>query len=158
MFIFVVLVEFGAHMQTLNLSTQETAYQRITDAVQLASQDAVEQLEPDSIAMGQPIFNTTQADLVFRTDLANNLQLNPTTLAPLPNTLLQTPPVIKEEEFYDWSNATFPDSISDTASGIEETITEPSILYLLQFTIPSVGDSSQPFVINVPVLQSYNGS
>ncbi|WP_436664452.1 hypothetical protein ACOALA_20700 (plasmid) [Alicyclobacillus acidoterrestris] len=156
MAIFLIIVQFGAHQTILNTNTQELAYHRIRDAMQFASQDAVEQVEPASVANGEPVFDTTQADQVFKEDLAKNLQLDSTSLEPQPNTLFKVTPVIEKEQFIDWSNATFPYDYTDP-SGIQVTLTEPSIVYVVQFTIPSIDSNAKPFTITVPMVQSYDG-
>ncbi|GMA65656.1 hypothetical protein NZD89_28020 (plasmid) [Alicyclobacillus fastidiosus] len=156
MAIFLVIVQFTAHETVMNTNNQEFAYQRIVDAMQFATQDAVEQVEPTSVANGEPIFDTEAADAVFRGDLAKNLQLDPITLSPQPNTILKDTPVILKEQFIDWSNATFPYNYTDP-SGFNVTLTEPSIVYEVQFTIPSLTSNVQPFTITIPVVQSYDG-
>ncbi|TDY40487.1 hypothetical protein C7445_12016, partial [Alicyclobacillus sacchari] len=141
--------------QVLNLEMETVVYHRIVNAMFLASQDAVEDVVPSSTANGQPIFNQTEADQTFRETLANNLGLDPNTLQPVPNSTFHVAPQIVDEEFYDWSNAIFPYHYVNSAYGINETLDAPSMVVVVQFTMPSYAANVQPFTVIVPVVQSY---
>ncbi|WP_206886118.1 hypothetical protein [Alicyclobacillus mali (ex Roth et al. 2021)] len=158
MALFLVVLQFWTHEQVLNLEMETVVYHRIENAMILASQDAVEDVVPSSTANGQPIFDQTEADQTFRATLAHNLGLDPSTLQPLPNSTFHVAPHIVDEEFYDWSNTTFPYHYVNSTYGIDETLDAPSIVFVVQFTMPSYAANVQPFTITVPMVQSYAGS
>lgn len=155
MALFLVVLQFWTHEQVLNLEMETVVYHRIENAMILASQDAVEDVEPASTANGQPIFDQTEADETFRATLANNLGLDPNTLQPLPNSTFHVAPKILDEEFYDWSNTTFPYHYVNSTYGIDMTLDAPSIVFVVQFTMPSYAANVQPFTVTVPMVQSY---
>jgi len=158
MALFLVVLQFWTHEQVLNLEMETVVYDRFENAMILASQDAVEDVVPSSTANGQPIFDQTEADETFRATLANNLGLDPSTLQPLPNSTFHVAPQIVDEEFYDWSNTTFPYHYVNSTYGINETLDAPSMVVVVQFTVPSYAANVQPFTITVPMVQSYAGS
>ncbi|EJY57289.1 hypothetical protein URH17368_0012 [Alicyclobacillus hesperidum URH17-3-68] len=158
MALFLVVLQFWTHEQVLNLEMETVVYHRIVNAMFLASQDAVEDVVASSTANGQPIFNQTEAAQTFQTTLANNLGLDPNTLQPVPNSTFHVAPRIVDEEFYDWSDTTFPYHYVNSAYGINETLDVPSMVAVVQFTMPSYAANVQPFTITVPMVQSYAGS
>ena len=76
MVIVLVLLQFHAHQQVMNLELQEADARRIDNAMQLASQDAVERVVPTNAGNGQVIFDQSVADATFKSTLAANLDLN----------------------------------------------------------------------------------
>ena len=135
---------------------------RMIDAVQLAAQDAVQDVTPSTLASGQAVFDQLEADATFRSTLAANLDLNASTLEPNPNTMLKVAPQILVEKFIDYSNSTFPTTYTNSTYHINYTssypITNPSIVLVVQFTMPSYTGDVTPFAIDVPVVQSYQYS
>lgn len=158
MALFLVVLQFWTHEQALNLEMETVVYHRIVNAMVLASQDAVEDVIPSSTANGEPIFDQAAATQTFRTTLANNLGLDTNTLQPLPNSTFHVAPHIVDEEFYDWSNTTFPYHYVNGTYGMNETLDAPSMVVVVQFTMPSYAANVQPFTITVPMVQSYAGS
>ncbi|WP_029421786.1 hypothetical protein [Alicyclobacillus macrosporangiidus] len=157
MALFLVILQFQSHLQVFNLEMEESDYHRVHDALQLATDDAVEMVTQDSVSNGQPVFDQTKADNAFRSTLANNLDLDPGTWQPKPNTMLKTAPQVLDEEFFDWSNANFPYHYVNTTYGIDVTMNEPSIVLVVQFTMPSYAANVKPFTMNIPVVASYHG-
>ncbi|MCL6441881.1 MAG: hypothetical protein K6T83_00200 [Alicyclobacillus sp.] len=157
MAVFLVILQFQAHQQVFNLEMEEEDYHRIEDALQLASQDAVLDVTHDSVADGQVMFDQAQVDTIFRATLANNLDLDPTTLQPKPGTMLTVAPRILDEEFIDTSNASFPYHYVNSTYGVDVTLNEPSIVVVVQFTMPSYAANVKPFAVTVPIVQSYHG-
>lgn len=158
MVVLLMILQFEAHQQVFNLEMQETDYRRIQEAVQLATLDAVEQVQPTSVSSSEPIFNTAQANTVFDQTLAANLDLNALTLQPKPNTMLSVAPTVLYEQFLDWSNASFPYQYTNSTYGIHLTLNFPSIIMVLQFTMPSYAHNVKPYTFTIPVVQSYQNN
>ncbi|SHK66955.1 hypothetical protein, partial [Alicyclobacillus tolerans] len=132
---FLVVLYGMTHIQVLNMTTQEIAYTRIETAMRLADHDATLDVTEASVAAGEPVFDQTAALATFEQSLAQNLDLNPTTLQPYPNTLLTEAPKILTVSYFDWSDVTaFPTTIVDTTYGVDMPVSAPSILVVVQFT------------------------
>lgn len=156
MVVILVVLQFQTHQQVMNLEWQEADARRIDNAMQLASQDAVEQVASTNVGDGQVVFNQSVVDTAFKATLAANLDLNSSTLQPNPNTMLSVAPTILVETFLDSSNTTFPYTYTNSTYGINKTLYEPSVIYVLQFTIPSYASNVSPFTMDVPMVQSYH--
>lgn len=157
---FTIMVAYfiQVHVSMLNTATEENAYERFTYACEIASHDASLDVTPESVSDGFPIFDQTKATNSFDQDLAENMQLNPTTLAPLPGTLYQQPVQILLQQFFDYSNTTFPYHYTNSTYGIDVTLNGPAIVYVVQAQIPTI----QPGVTGFPkiwsVVQAYPDS
>ena len=158
MVVILMVLQFQTHQQVMNLEWQEVDARRIDNAMQLASQDAVERVMPTNAGNGQVVFDQSVADATFKSTLAANLDLNSSTLQPDTNTMLSVTPTILVETFLDASNTTFPYTYTNSTYGINVTLNEPSIIFVLQFTIPSYAHNVSPFTMDVPMVQSYHYS
>ena len=157
---FTLLVAYfiQVHVTMLNTGMQENAYERFTYACEIASHDASLDVTPNSVSDGFPIFNQTEATTTFDQDLAENMQLNPNTLAPLPGTLYQQPVQILLEQFFDYSNTSFPYHYTNSTYGIDVTLNGPAIVYVVQAQIPSIEPGVSGFSKTWSVVQGYPDS
>ncbi|MFD1674146.1 hypothetical protein [Alicyclobacillus fodiniaquatilis] len=155
--IFLIGYYVEVHISTLNVGLEENAYERFTYACENASHDAALDVTPESIATGQPVFDETAATNTFDQDLAANMDLDPQTLKPLPNTMFQAPVTVLTEQFIDYSNTTFPYEYKDAAYGIDVTLEGPAIAYVVQAQIPSIQPGVTSFTKTWAVVQSYPG-
>ena len=157
MAILLVLLQVDAHQTVFNLEMQESDVQRIEDAMQLASQDAVLNVASSDTTNGTaPVFNQTQALSAFDATLAANLDLDPTTLQPVPGTMLSVAPQMVYDQFIDGSNATFPVSYSNATYGIGPlTLEQPTFVVAVKFTVPGYALDMSPVTLTVPMVQSY---
>ena len=156
MAIFLTIIEIEVHMQTLNLSLQEGDYHRLSDALDFASQDATLDVTTNTDATGVAVFNQTEANATFRATLARNLNLDPTTLAPRPNSMLSTAPTILDEQFFDGSNTSFPYTYTNSTYGLNVTLNNPTLVLVVQFTMPSYAANVPTYTVTLPVIQSYD--
>ena len=70
MVVILVVLQFQTHQQVMNLEWQEADARRIDNAMQLASQDAVEQVASTNVGDGQVVFNQSVVDTAFKATLA----------------------------------------------------------------------------------------
>lgn len=158
MALFLVILQFYAHQNVLNMELQEQDYQRISDAVKVAAQDASMDVTQNSASSGEPVFDSSLAIQTFDASLAANLNLNPTTLQPNARTMLAVAPKVLDAQFYDWSNATFPYNYVNPTYNLNQTMNNPSVVFVVQCTIPSYAAGTAPFTVTIPVVQSYQFS
>lgn len=129
---------FLVHVQVLNTGNQERAYQKFMDALNLAGHDASLDVFSATVANGSPVFNEAEANVTFRDTLAANLDLNPSTLAPVPGSMFQEPLQIQLEQFVDYSNtSTFPYTYTNPTYGVHVIMNGPSIVWVVLAQIPS---------------------
>jgi len=154
-FIFLIVPWIQAWIDTESADVQERAYQNLNDALESASQAAVLNVEPTSVSDGNIVFNQGQANATFYQMLAQDMDLDSSTLQPLPGSIYQSAPIVKVTQFFDYSNTNFPVHYLNSTYNIDTWIYGPSIVYVVQEAAPKPYTSSTPFTMTWPDVVSY---
>ncbi|WP_258112155.1 hypothetical protein [Alicyclobacillus sp. SP_1] len=153
-----VILFVQTHLQVLNMATQDYDETRIENALRLACRNATLQVVPSTQASGEPVFDQTVAFAAFESSLAQNLDLNPATFEPEPNSMLTVAPKILSVAYIDWSDVSgFPYTYVNTTYDFTKTVATPSIFVEVQMTIPSDAPGVSAVTVDTPVMESYHG-
>ncbi|QSO50144.1 hypothetical protein [Alicyclobacillus mengziensis] len=156
--VFTVIFAVTSFTRNTDMNYDLLADRRLADALELASDGASEQVQIASVANGDIVFNQAAADSTFKTILANNLALDPSTLTPLSNSMYQSGATVNVEQFFDYSNTTFPYTYDNPQYGIDVVLTGPAIVYNVTLPVPKNFESSPSgFPLTWTKVASYPG-
>lgn len=136
----------------------ETAYQHLDYALNIASQAAAQQVNFSSVSTGDIVFDQSGAKQTFDQLLASNMNLNTSTLVPNQGSIYTSSPTIQVMQFLDYSNTSFPYHYVNNQWGINTWIYSPSIVFVVQEQAPKAFVSSPSFTMTWPAVVSYEGN
>ncbi|KPV42691.1 hypothetical protein [Alicyclobacillus ferrooxydans] len=154
--IFLAVFSIMIHVAILSNAVAQHADEQLHYTLESATHAAVLMVVPSSVSDGDITYDQTKANDIFRQIVATNLALNPTTLAPLPNSPYQSPLVIDSEAFIDYSDvSSFPYVYKNPTYGIDVTLHGPAVVYVVQIPIPRAFNASLAYPIRWTVIQAY---
>lgn len=122
---FLIFAIIFVYIWTFNFDTRNmiSISKNIENNIEIAALASAE-ATPDSLASNNPQIDPLQAEATFKDILAENLRLNPGTLAPLLNSRIRYTPLYSVYTY----NGPFPFTYTDPISGKIATLSEPSVV------------------------------